>query len=134
MTVAGTRPAATRPVRTRADRTLLFFLFAMAGWLLVMQAVVERSLFPPIGIIQAAWLAIPAVLVARKVRGAAIVATVMTAVVLIGAIPFLAQDLTDLGHPVAFVWNVVALPLVVGEFVAAIRAVVARRRSARALA
>lgn len=126
--------AATRPARTRADRTVLALITAMAFWLLVMQAVVERSLFPPIGIIQAVWLAIPAVLVAKNARGAAVVATVMTAVVLIGAIPFLAQDLTDLGHPVAFAWNVVALPLVVGEFVAAIRAVVARRRSARALA
>ena len=126
--------AATRPARTRADRTLLALLTAMALWLLVMQAVVERSPFPPIGILQAAWLAIPAVLVARNVRGAAVVATVMTAVVLIAAVPFLAQDLTDLGHPVAFAWNVIALPLVIGEFVAAIRAVVARRRSGRALA
>jgi hypothetical protein len=125
---------AARPARTREDRTLLALVAAMAVWLLVMQAVVERSLFPPIGIIQAAWLTIPAVLVAKNARGAAVVATVMTVVVLIGAVPFLAQDLTDLGHPVAFVWNVIALPLVVGEFVAAIRAVVARRRSRRALA
>ena len=51
-----------------------------------------------------------------------------------GDSPCLAQDLTDLGHPVAFAWNVIALPLVIGEFVAAIRAVVARRRSGRALA
>jgi hypothetical protein len=126
--------AATRPARTREDRILLALVTAMAVWLLVMQAVVERSLFPPIGIIQAVWLAIPAVLVAKNVRGAAVVATVMTAVVLIAAVPFLAQDLTDLGRPVAFTWNVIALPLVVGEFVAAIRAVAARRRSARALA
>ena len=126
--------AAARPARTREDRTLLALLTAMAVWLLVMQAAVERSLVPPIGIIQAAWLAVPAVLVARNVRGAAVVATVMTGVVLVAAIPFLAQDLTDLGHPVAFAWNVVALPLVVGEFVAAIRAVVARRRSVRVLA
>lgn len=98
-----------------------------------MQAAVERSLFPPIGIMQAAWLAVPAVLVARNVRGAAVVATVMTGVVLLAAIPFLAQDLTDPGHPVAFAWNVVALPLVVGEFVAAVRAAVAERRSARVL-
>ena len=54
--------AATRPARTRADRTLLALLTAMALWLLVMQAVVERSPFPPIGILQAAWLAIPAAL------------------------------------------------------------------------
>jgi hypothetical protein len=120
--------------RTREDRILLALIIAMAVWLLVMQAVVERSLFPPIGLIQAVWLAVPAVLVARNVRGAAITATVMTGVVLIAAIPFLAQDLTDLGHPVAFAWNVVALPLVVGEFAAAVRAVVARRRSVRALA
>ena len=131
MTVADTRPAETR---TREERTLLALITAMAVWLLVMQAVVERSLFPPIGILQAVWLAVPAVLLARNVRGAAVVATVMTAVVLVAAVPFLAQDLTDLGHPVAFAWNVVALPLVVGEFVAAIRAVVARRRSGRALA
>jgi hypothetical protein len=126
--------AATRPARTREDRILLALVTAMAVWLLVMQAVVERSLFPPIGVIQAVWLAIPAVLVAKNVRGAAVVATVMTGVVLIAAVPFLAQDLTDLGRPVAFTWNVIALPLVVGEFVAAIRAVAARRRSARALA
>lgn len=122
---------AARPARTRTDRALLVLITAMAAWLLVMQAVVERSLFPPIGIIQAAWLAVPAVLVARNVRGAAVVATVMTGVVLLAAVPFLAQDLTDLGHPVAFAWNVVALPLVVGEFVAAIRAVVAGRRLRR---
>jgi hypothetical protein len=125
--------AAARPTRTREDRTMLALITAMAGWVLVMQAVVERSLFPPIGIIQAAWLAVPAVLVAKRVRGAAVVATVMTGVVLAAAIPFLAQDLTDLGHPVAFAWNVIALPLVVGEFAASIRAVVARRRSARVL-
>lgn len=119
---------AARPARTRTDRTLLALLTAMAAWLLVMQAVVERSLFPPIGIIQAVWLAVPVLLLARNVRGAAVVATVMTGVVLVAAVPFLAQDLTDLGHPVAFAWNVVALPLVVGEFAAAIRAVVAGRR------
>lgn len=119
---------AARPARTRTDRTLLVLITAMAAWLLVMQAVVERSLFPPIGVIQAVWLAVPAVLVAKNVRGAAVVATVMTGVVLIAAVPFLAHDLTDLGHPVAFAWNVVALPLVVGEFAAAIRAVVAGRR------
>jgi hypothetical protein len=125
--------AAARPTRTREDRTMLALITAMAGWVLVMQAVVERSFFPPIGIIQAAWLAVPAVLVAKRVRGAAVVATVMTGVVLAAAIPFLAQDLTDLGHPVAFAWNVIALPLVVGEFAASIRAIVARRRSARVL-
>ena len=125
--------AAVRPARARVDRTLLVLITAMAVWLLVMQAVVERSLFPPIGIIQAVWLAIPAVLVAKQVRGAALVATVMTGVVLVAAVPFLAQDLTDLGHPVAFAWNVVALPLVIGEFAASIRAVVARRRSVRVL-
>lgn len=121
--------AAARPTRTREDRTLLALITAMAVWLLVMQAVVERSLFPPIGIIQAVWLAIPAVLVARQVRGAAVVATVMTGVVLLAAIPFLAQDLTDPSHPVAFVWNLVAAPLALGQFAAAIRAVVVRRRA-----
>jgi hypothetical protein len=124
---------AVRPFRTRENRILLGLLVAMAAWLLLMQAVVERSLVPPIGIIQAVWLAVPAVLVARRVRLAPVVAVVMTGVVLAAAVPFLAQDLTDLGHPVAFAWNVVALPLVVGEFVAAIRAVVAQRRSARVL-
>ena len=125
--------AAVRPTRPREDRTMLALITAMACWVLVMQAVVERSLFPPIGIIQAVWLAVPAVLVAKRVRGAAVVATVMTGVVLAAAVPFLAQDLRDLGHPVAFVWNVIALPLVVGEFAASIRAVVARRRSVRVL-
>jgi hypothetical protein len=124
---------AVRPFRTRDNRILLGLLVAMAAWLLLMQAVVERSLVPPIGIIQAVWLAVPAVLVARGARLAPVVAVVMTGVVLAAAVPFLAQDLTDLGHPVAFAWNVVALPLVVGEFVAAIRAVVAQRRSARVL-
>jgi hypothetical protein len=124
---------AVRQSRTRENRVLLGLLVAMAAWLLLMQAVVERSLVPPIGIIQAVWLAVPAVLVARRVRLAPVVAVVMTGVVLAAAVPFLAQDLTDLGHPVAFAWNVVALPLVVGEFVAAIRAVVAQRRSARVL-
>ena len=123
--------AAARPARTREDRTLLALITAMDVWLLVMQAVVERSLVPPTGIIQAGWLAVPAVLVARNVRGAAVVATVMTGVVLVAAIPFLAQDLTDLGHPVAFAWNVVALPLVVGEFAAAIRSAVRRRTGSR---
>lgn len=122
--------ASQTPARAREDRILLALITAMAGWLLVMQAVVERSLFPPIGIIQAVWLAIPALLVARHVRGASVVATVMTGVVLVAAVPFLAQDLTDFGHPVAFAWNVVALPLVVGEFAASIRAVVVRRRAA----
>jgi len=119
--------------RTREDRTALALITAMAVWLLVMQAVVERSLFPPIGIIQAVWLAVPAVLLARNVRGAAVVATVMTAVVLVAAVPFLAQDLTDLSHPVAFAWNLVAAPLTVAELAASIRAVVARRRSVRVL-
>jgi hypothetical protein len=123
-----------RRTRSREDRAALVLITAMATWLLVMQAAVEGSLVPPIGIIQAAWLAIPAVLLARNVRGAAVVATVMTGVVLVAAVPFLAQDLTDLGHPVAFAWNVIALPLVVGEFAASIRAVVARRRSVRAVA
>lgn len=124
---------AVRPSRTRENRILLGLLVAMAAWLLLMQAVVERSLVPPIGILQAVWLAVPAVLVARRVRLAPVVAVVMTGVVLAAAVPFLAQDLTNLGRPVAFAWNVVALPLVVGEFVAAIRAVVAQRRSARVL-
>lgn len=102
-------------------------LFAMIVWLLVMQAAIVQSGIPPIGIIQAVWLAVPAVLVARGFRHGPLVAAVMSGIVLLGAVAPLIDDLSSPGMTIIFVWNVVALPLVVAMFVAAVWVTWARR-------
>ena len=119
MSVAAERlPITASP--TRGSRVLLGLLSAMIVWLLVMQSAVVQSVIPPIGIIQAVWLAVPAVLVARGFRHGPLVAAVMSGIVLLGAVPPLIDDLSSPGMTIIFVWNVVALPLVVAMFVAAV--------------
>jgi len=126
MSVAAERLPITT-TSTRGARVLLGLLFAMIVWLLVMQAAVERSVIPPIGIIQAVWLAVPAVLVARGFRHGPLVAAVMSGIVLLGAVAPLIDDLSSPGMTIIFFWNVVALPLVVAMFVAAVWVSWARR-------
>jgi hypothetical protein len=118
--------AATRSRTVTVQR----LLWAMIAWRVVMQIAVERSLFPPIGLIQAAFLAVPAVLLARRRRHAPVVTTVFVGVVLLAAVPYLVKDLGNPGDVVTFVWNVVAAPLLVGLFVASAAAVRASRRVA----
>ncbi len=126
MSVAAERlPMTTTP--TRGTRVLLGLLLAMIVWLLVMQAAVERSVFPPISIIQAVWLAVPAVLVARGFRNGPLVAAVMSGILLLAAVPPLIDDLSSPGMTIVFVWNVVALPLAAAEFVVAVCVCWARR-------
>lgn len=108
---------------TPAARSTLGLLIAGIAWLLVMQAAVERSIVPPIGIIQALLLAVPAIMIARRVRGGLMTATVITGLILLGAVPFLIDDLSHPGEVVTFVWNIVALPLFAVLPFAAFRAV-----------
>ena len=118
LTVAETASDLAAPTRLT-----LRFLIAGAIWLLVMQAVVEHSLMPPIGLIQAVLLAIPTVMILRRTRGALVVATVITALILLAAIPSLISDLSDPGEVVTFVWNLAAAPLFVALPFVAFRAV-----------
>ncbi|HET6910963.1 MAG TPA: hypothetical protein VFH54_16650 [Mycobacteriales bacterium] len=106
-------------------------LWAMIGWLVVMQIAVVRSVFPPIGLIQVAFLAVPAVLLARGWRHAHVLAAVFAGVVLLAGVPFLIKDLSEPRDVVKFAWNVVCAPLLVGLFVASIGAARAARRTAR---
>jgi hypothetical protein len=110
-------------------RLILRFLIAGIVWLLVMQAILERSLMPPVGLIQAVLLAIPTVMILRRTRGGLVTATVITALILLAAIPPLISDLSDPGKVVTFVWNVIAAPLFTALPFIAFRAV---RRSRKA--
>lgn len=103
-------------------------LLAMIAWLVVMQLAVVRSLFPPIGLIQAVFLAIPAFLLARGWRHAPVLTAVFVSVVLVGAVPFLVKDLSEPGEVVTFAWNVLAAPLLVALWIASLGAVRAARR------
>lgn len=118
-----------------SDRALhvavLRLLLAMVGWLVVMQIAVVRALFPPIGLVQAVFLAIPALLLARGWRHAPVLAAVFVSVILAGAVPFLVKDLSEPGNVVSFAWNVVAAPLLVTLWVASLAAVRAVRRAQR---
>ncbi len=116
-----------RAAVTPSARLTLGLLIAGIAWLLVMQAVVERSIVPPIGIIQALLLAVPAIMIARRVRGGLMTATVITGLILLGAVPFLIADLSHPGEVVTFVWNIVALPLFAVLPFAAFRAVRSQR-------
>lgn len=111
-------------------RVLEAFLLAMMSWLLVMQFAVERSLQPPIGLIQVAFLAIPAVLLLRGRRHAPLLALVFAALTLAGAVPSLVADLGKPDELVQFLWNIVAAPLIVGLVVAAAMATARTYRSA----
>jgi len=95
-------------------------------WLLVMQAAVERSVVPPIGIIQALALAVPVVMIARRVRGGLVTATVITGLILLAGVPHLVSDLSHPREVITFIWNVVALPLFVALPYVALRAALAR--------
>lgn len=130
MSVIGSEVGAV-VARATSSQWLLRLLLAMIGWLVVMQIALERSLFPPIGLIQAAFLAVPTVLVARRWRHGALTASVFTAVMLLAAVPSLVQDLGDPGNPVTFVWNVVALPLLVALVAVAFGAARASRSAVR---
>lgn len=104
-----TRP--TKAALTPSARLTLRLLSAGIVWLLVMQAVVERNVVPPIGIIQALLLAVPTIMIGRSVRGGLVTATITTGLILLAAVPFLIGDLSRPSEVITFVWNVVALPL-----------------------
>lgn len=112
-----TMAALTPPVRLT-----LRLLVAGIVWLLVMQAAVERGVVPPIGIIQALALTVPAVMIARHVRGGLVTATVITGLILLAGVPHLISDLSHPREVITFVWNVVALPLFVALPCVALRA------------
>lgn len=116
---------------TRPHVAVQRLLLAMIVWLVVMQVAVVRSLFPPIGLIQAVFLAIPAFLLARGWRHAPVLTAVSVTLVLLGAVPFVVKDLGDPADVVTFVWNVVAAPLLVVLWVASLASVRAARRRQR---
>lgn len=129
--VTSTRSGTRRdrePLDPPARLTLMLLIAGMA-WLVVMQAAVERSLFPPIGLVQVALLAVPAVLVARRGRGGLATATGVTGLILLAAVPFLVHDLSRPGDVVTFGWNLVALPLFAALPFVSLRAARARRRA-----
>lgn len=106
-------------------------LIGMITWLVVMQIVLVRSVYPPIGLIQAAWLTVPLVLLVRGWRHASVVAAAFAGVVLLAGVPFLIKDLGRPEDVVTFAWNVVCAPLLVALFAVSIRAARAERRAAR---
>lgn len=112
----------TMAARTPPVRLTLRMLVAGIVWLLVMQVAVERSVMPPIGIIQALVLAVPAIMIARRVRGGLVTATVITGLILLAGVPHLISDLSHPREVITFVWNVVALPLFVALPFVALRA------------
>lgn len=129
--VTSTMPGTDRdraPITPPAQLTLRLLLAGMV-WLLVMQAAVERSLVPPIGIVQALLLAVPTVMVARRVRGGLVTATAVTGLILLAAVPFLIKDLSRPSDLVTFSWNLVALPLFAALPFVSLRAVRAQRRT-----
>lgn len=89
----------------------------------------ERSLVPPIGLVQVVLLAVPAVLIVRRVRGGRTAATIVTGLILLAAVPFLVHDLSRPGDVVTFGSNVVALPLFAALPFVSLRAVRAQRRA-----
>jgi len=106
-----TPSARTHVALTSPARLTLRLLIAAVAWLLVMRAAVERSLPPPIGIIQALLLAVPASMIIRHIRGGLLTATIIAGLILLGAIPFSIADLSQPSAVVTFAWNVAALPL-----------------------
>jgi hypothetical protein len=121
--------------RSTAAAVTLWLLVATVVMMLLLQ-LVEQSLFPPIGFIQAIVVAIPLVRVWRGIRGGFITAAVVVVLLIVASAGPIVSDLTTPTSVLSFEWTVVVLPimlaLLVSSIVAAVR-VHAARVSARSV-
>lgn len=121
--------------RGTAAAVTLWLLVATVIMMLLLQ-LVEQSLFPPIGFIQAVIVAVPLVMVWRGVRGGFVTAAVVVVLLLLASAGLIVSDLSTPTRAPSFVWTIVALPimlaLLVSSIVAALR-VHAARASARSV-
>lgn len=72
---------------------------------------VEQSLFPPIGFIQAIVVAVPLVMVWRGVRGGFITAAVVVVLLLMASAGPIVSDLATPATVSSFVWTIICLPV-----------------------
>ena len=110
------------PVRAPHSRLMVVLLTAFAGWCVVMQIALFRSLMPPIGLIQALIFGLAAIAAARWGRPGLIGATIVSCLALLINMPSVIRDLT---HPEAvgdFVWTLLALTILIAAIITGARA------------
>lgn len=132
-----TRTQVTTPRgRGSAAATVTLWLLVATVVMMLLLQLVERSLFPPIGFIQAIIVAVPLVMVWRGVRGGFVTAAVVVVLLIVASAGPIVSDLTTPTRGLSFVWTIVVLPimlaLLVSSIVAAVR-VHAARVSARSV-
>lgn len=130
------RPPARLGQRSIAAAVTLWLLVATVIMMLLLQ-LVEQSLFPPIGFIQAVIVAVPLVMVWRGVRGGFITAAVVVVLLLVASAGPIVSDLATPTRVLSFVWTIAVLPimlaLLVSSIVAAMRVHAARVTARSAL-
>ena len=118
-----------------AATVTLWLLVATVVMMLLLQ-LVEQSLFPPIGFIQAIVVAVPLVMVWCGVRGGFVTTAVVIALLLLASAGPIVSDLATPATVSTFVWTIICLPLMLALLVSSTLAAVrvhAARVSARSV-
>lgn len=116
--------------RSPASSATLWLLVAAVVLMLMLQLVVG-GLVPPIGLIQAAVLAVPLVLVAVRARGGFITTVVLVALLLLASVGPILDDLSTPSRLPSFLWTLVTVPELIATGFAAVVAAGERYRARR---